>query len=201
MNDFIEKAVNFYIGYLEAGGKNAYLSKMLRLVIDGSIGKFEDRIFRDNSFLRTGTVQHIDRKRRQKPQAKRITHGHKPDDHEEYQGSRESASFPVLFAPFRTFRHVGHGVSQSPVPHKSRQKIRKTPDFRMKSGVFGAGGVTRTHDLLITKSGQSPKALISSAFGAFLLVIKWFQIVLSPLFSYARFPVWVAVWVRTVSAG
>ena len=33
---------------------------------------------------------------------------------------------------------------------KSCQKVRKTPDFRMKSGVFGAGGVIRTHDLLIT---------------------------------------------------
>ena len=34
--------------------------------------------------------------------------------------------------------------------NKSRQKVRKTPDFRKKSGVFGAGGVIRTHDLLIT---------------------------------------------------
>ena len=44
MNDFIEKAVNFYIGYLEAGDKNAYLPKALRSVIDGTIGKFEDHM-------------------------------------------------------------------------------------------------------------------------------------------------------------
>ena len=44
------------------------------------------RIFQDNSLPQTGAVQHIDRKRRQKLQAKRIAHGHKPDDHEEYQG-------------------------------------------------------------------------------------------------------------------
>ena len=44
MNDFIEKAVNFYIGYLEAGDKNTYLPKVLRSIIDGSIGKFEDRM-------------------------------------------------------------------------------------------------------------------------------------------------------------
>ena len=44
------------------------------------------RIFRDNSIPQTGAVQHIDRKRRQKLQAKRIAHGHKPDDREEYQG-------------------------------------------------------------------------------------------------------------------
>ncbi|MDO4813050.1 MAG: MobP3 family relaxase [Eubacteriales bacterium] len=44
------------------------------------------RIFQDNSLPQTVAVQHIDRKRRQKFQAKRIAHGHKPDDHEEYQG-------------------------------------------------------------------------------------------------------------------
>ena len=44
------------------------------------------RIFQDNSLPQTGAVQHIDRKRRQKLQAKRIAHGHKPDDHEEYEG-------------------------------------------------------------------------------------------------------------------
>ena len=44
------------------------------------------RIFQDNSLPQTGAVQHIDRKRRQKLQAKRIAHGHKPDDHEEHQG-------------------------------------------------------------------------------------------------------------------
>ena len=44
------------------------------------------RIFQDNSLPQTGAVQHIDRKRRQKLQKKRIAHGHKPDDYEEYQG-------------------------------------------------------------------------------------------------------------------
>lgn len=44
------------------------------------------RIFQDNSLPQTGAVQHIDRKQRQKLQEKRIAHGHKPDDHEEYLG-------------------------------------------------------------------------------------------------------------------
>ena len=44
------------------------------------------RIFQDNSLPQTGAVQHIDRKRRKQLQEKRIAHGHKPDDHEEYQG-------------------------------------------------------------------------------------------------------------------
>lgn len=43
-------------------------------------------IFRDNSLPQAGAVQHIDRKRRRQLQEKRIAHGHKPDDHEEYQG-------------------------------------------------------------------------------------------------------------------
>ena len=44
------------------------------------------RIFQDNSLPQTGAIQHIDRKRRKQLQAKRIAHGHKPDDHEEHQG-------------------------------------------------------------------------------------------------------------------
>ena len=44
MNDFIEKAVNFYVGYLEAGDDNAFLPTALRSVIDGSIGKFENHM-------------------------------------------------------------------------------------------------------------------------------------------------------------
>ena len=34
--------------------------------------------------------------------------------------------------------------------NKCCQEVRKTPDFRTKSDAFGAGGVIRTHDLLIT---------------------------------------------------
>ena len=44
MNDFIEKAVNFYVGYLEADDDNAFLPTALRSVIDGSIGKFENHM-------------------------------------------------------------------------------------------------------------------------------------------------------------
>ena len=44
-------------------------------------------IFRDNSLPRTGPAgMHIDRKRLQKLREKKIAMGHKPDDHEEYQG-------------------------------------------------------------------------------------------------------------------
>ena len=34
--------------------------------------------------------------------------------------------------------------------NKLRQKVRKTARFPKKTGCFGAGGVIRTHDLLIT---------------------------------------------------
>lgn len=53
----------------------------------------------------------------------------------------------------------------------SRQKVRKTSDFRMKSDVFGAGGVIRTHDLLITKCIGALRLAVFRAFGAFPLGI------------------------------
>ncbi len=44
-------------------------------------------IFRNNSLPKTGSVgMHIDRKRLKKLREKKIAMGHKPDDHEEYQG-------------------------------------------------------------------------------------------------------------------
>ena len=41
------------------------------------------RIFEDHSLPRSSTGLRIDRKRRQKLQARRIALGHKPDDHED----------------------------------------------------------------------------------------------------------------------
>ena len=43
------------------------------------------------------------------------------------------------------------------IHNKLRQKVRKTARFPKKTGCFGAGGVIRTHDLLITKSGRGPE--------------------------------------------
>ena len=60
----------------------------------------------------------------------------------------------MLFHPFRAFQYVGQGVGQN-LPHTltynvcgvfATKKHRK-PEFSM---LFGAGGVTRTPDLLIT---------------------------------------------------
>ena len=63
---------------------------------------------------------------------------------------------------------------------KSCQKVRKAPDFSTKSGAFGAGGVIRTHDLLITKSGRSHK---SADFRRFRGLSAHYQIVSSRLVS------------------
>ena len=60
----------------------------------------------------------------------------------------------MLFHPFRTFRQVGQGVGQS-LTHTLTHNVfdifvtkkHRKPKFSM---LFGAGGVTRTHDLLIT---------------------------------------------------
>ena len=60
----------------------------------------------------------------------------------------------MLFRPFRAFRQVGQGVGQN-LAHTLTHNIcnifvtkkRRKPKFSM---LFGAGGVTRTPDLLIT---------------------------------------------------
>ena len=60
----------------------------------------------------------------------------------------------MLFHPFRAFRQVGQGVGQSltytlthTVFNIFVTKKHRKPKLSM---LFGAGGVTRTHDLLIT---------------------------------------------------
>ena len=64
------------------------------------------------------------------------------------------ASSPVLFKPIRTFPRVGHGVGQQLTRILTHTifsvfaiKKHRKPKF---STLFGAGGVTRTPDLLIT---------------------------------------------------
>ncbi len=41
---FIEKAIDFYLGYLDANGTGAFLPKEIQTAIDGRLGMFEDRI-------------------------------------------------------------------------------------------------------------------------------------------------------------
>ncbi len=41
---FIEKAIDFYLGYLDANGTGAFLPKEIQSAIDGRLGMFEDRI-------------------------------------------------------------------------------------------------------------------------------------------------------------
>ena len=60
----------------------------------------------------------------------------------------------MLFGSFRAFPLVGHGVGQAVDPHFDPHhfsvfatKKHRKPKF---SVLFGAGGVTRTPDLLIT---------------------------------------------------
>ena len=85
------------------------------------------------------------------------------------------ASSPVLFDSFRTFRCVGHGVGQQlthilthTVFGVFATKKHRKPKFSM---LFGAGGVTRTHDLLITKCIGVLRLTVFRDFGAFPLGI------------------------------
>ena len=41
---FIEKAIDFYLGYLDVNSAGAYLPKEIHSVIDGRLGIFEDRM-------------------------------------------------------------------------------------------------------------------------------------------------------------
>ena len=41
---FIEKAIDFYLGYLDANGTGAFLPKEIQSAIDGRLGMFKDRM-------------------------------------------------------------------------------------------------------------------------------------------------------------
>lgn len=41
---FIEKAIDFYLGYLDANSAGAFLTKEIHSAIDGRLGMFEDRM-------------------------------------------------------------------------------------------------------------------------------------------------------------
>lgn len=44
MNELAERAIEFYLDYLEAGNAGDFLPKALRSYVDGRLGKFEDRL-------------------------------------------------------------------------------------------------------------------------------------------------------------
>ena len=90
-------------------------------------------------------------------------------------GEKAKASSPVLFKSIGTFPRVGQGVGQS-LTHTLTHNIcgifatkkHRKPKFSM---LFGAGGVTRTHDLLITKCIGVLRLAVFRDFGAFPLGI------------------------------
>ena len=44
LTKFIEKAIDFYLGYLDANSAGAFLPKEIQSAIDGRLGMFEDRM-------------------------------------------------------------------------------------------------------------------------------------------------------------
>ena len=95
-------------------------------------------------------------------------------------GEKAKASSPVLFGSIGIIPRVGHGVGQAVDPHfdphlfqRFCNKKHRKPKFSM---LFGAGGVTRTHDLLITNydsfvspiSVNARKVLCCKASGVFV---------------------------------
>ena len=82
-------------------------------------------------------------------------------------------------------------------------KYVKTPHFRAEFSALhpsathsGAGGVTRTHDLLITKCIGALHLTVFRDFGAFPLGILREVVLSSPLFLSAHLRVWVTVWAK-----
>ena len=87
-------------------------------------------------------------------------------------GEKAKASSPVLFKPIRVWvrvwvRRLTHILTHTIFSVFATKKHRK-PKFSM---LFGAGGVTRTHDLLITKCIGVLRLTVFRDFGAFPLGI------------------------------
>ena len=81
----------------------------------------------------------------------------------------------IYFLGYSLIRYVGHDVGQAVDPHfdphlfqRFCNKKHRKPKFSM---LFGAGGVTRTHDLLITKCIGVLRLTVFRDFGAFPLGI------------------------------
>ena len=121
-----------------------------------------------------------------------------------HQNTRYSSSDAgrVLYRAFRSYLRLGHGLGQAVLLAAWSELLdaRKVPDKRLSasSGTLrGASNVTRTHDLLITKSRKAAKITISRRFQHFLLGNQCSLYRLSPLFPSACFAVWVSVCVKT----
>ena len=85
------------------------------------------------------------------------------------------------------------------MPFADILKKAKAPKPLRFQGFFGAGGVTRTHDLLITKCIGALHLTVFRDFGAFLSGVLRTSALSVPLLPSAHFPVWVRVWVKPLS--
>lgn len=59
MSEFIEKAVLFYCGYLQASHAEYYLPRVLGAVLQGTLGMFGDRIGRLKQAVECNITNHI----------------------------------------------------------------------------------------------------------------------------------------------
>ena len=87
-SEFIEKAVCFYCGYLNAERTGDYLPRVMGSVLSGTLDMFARRMGRlmFKQAVECNITNHliaIDRRPRRELQEKRIAMGHKPDDHED----------------------------------------------------------------------------------------------------------------------
>ena len=103
---------------------------------------------------------------------------------------------PALWHCLETTHDEIHGLK---MPHWgiffTAFRIHSPPYMKFSHALDGAGGRTRTPDLLITNRSQPVRPLISWPFWHFPLGISRSLAVLFPLRFSARFPVWVRLWV------
>ena len=82
-NEYIEKAIQFYSGYLNSERAGDYLPRVLAAT---KLLHHLGQIFQDNSVPPAAPAGHgVDRKLLRKIRAKKIVMGHKPGDHEDLE--------------------------------------------------------------------------------------------------------------------
>ena len=114
-------------------------------------------------------------------------------------GSKSRVHFLGYSLIPRVGQGVRHAVDSHFDPHHFSVFAAKKHRKPKPSMLFGAGGVTRTHDLLITKCIRALRLTVFRTFESFPSGILRTSALSVPLLPSAHFPVWVSVWVKPLS--
>ena len=133
-SEFLEDAAKYYAGYVSAENAIQYLPPMLVSAFQGTVQNSENHISR--LLFKLAVEMDITWLRICKESENRQ---HRPDS------PKKSTRCCLLLSPY------GSAVGRKFFPPAQiHPKVQKHPENHIFSGCFGAGGVTRTPDLLIT---------------------------------------------------